>query len=326
MKLTAAAIFSLVATATCASPQVYPKKLADMRHSATNVPISVHMENHPEDRQRFMEIIENNSKSFEYRFRSHQRQRQQQKLEEPQEPQGNSCLLSFFRKGSQKKQKSKVENQKPKSSEEILQDWKGDQLFDPNRYGYRNGRIVYPECTPNNKRPNIVEPSDEVHAQLGTTSKKNGERIKLWEKTEHEKAKDKRPKYGYDFYQRRERKYQKDMQLPEGRQRQSEHIRKLEARRHRNTFRQGLEDKIYTAVEIYDSPEPAPKVIETEHHKSLKSILKKNHPDPEHERKVEFNPVVDIVDRDGSKKKGPLERKVSTKRFSFKRLKDGLKG
>ncbi|KAH6600318.1 hypothetical protein BASA61_002321 [Batrachochytrium salamandrivorans] len=131
----------------------------------------------------------------------------------------------------QKQQKRKVEHQKRRLRKEALWDWEARQLSDPNLYGYRHGKLTYPEYLFNKKRPDLVEPSDEALAQLGTTNKNKDDRIKSWEKTEDDKAPHKRPEHESNFYQNRQTEYQTSMQLDNGKRRHSEHIRRLEGKR-----------------------------------------------------------------------------------------------
>ncbi|KAH6599286.1 hypothetical protein BASA50_003121 [Batrachochytrium salamandrivorans] len=330
MKLAAATLFSLAATATYASPAAYPENQVDVQHSEVDEPISTHMERHTEDQQEFMKVIKDIHKSADYKHRLKQRRKQQQRL---QEYQGSNCFLSFFNKAVFCK--GDKEHQKPKSPEEALRKWRDYQLLDPDLYGYRDGKIVYPECTLRGKRPDLVELSDKVHAQLGTTNKKKKERIESWEKTGDEKEENTRPEQGYDFYQDLKDEYRKYRESEEGIRCHYEYIRKLEERRLHTSFSQALEDRIDTAIHMHDPPEPVPKVIEAEtvpgdveieHPKLLENILKKTYINSGHERKVNFKPIIKIVNGDNSEKEGHLERKVSSDRFSFKWFMDRLKG
>ncbi|KAH6573644.1 hypothetical protein BASA62_002834 [Batrachochytrium salamandrivorans] len=313
MKLAAALILSLTASVTYALPPAYPESQVDLHYSAFNELISAHMKKRAENRQKFIDIVNPPKPLVDS---SHD----QQGL---QGPHGSKEDKKY-----QKQQKRKVEYQKQRLRKEALQEWREYQLSNPNLYGYRHGKLTYPEYLFNKKRPDLVEPSEKVHSQLGTTNKNKDDRIKSWEKTEDDKAPHKRPEHESNFYQNRQIEYQTSMQLDNGKRRHSEHIRRLEGKRQDDHFKQRTEDIIYTARHIHDSLKPVPKVIETEPPKPLKSILKKKYVDPENERKVDFNRVAQKAQYAPFEDEDPFQNQDSTKsrRFSLKWFGDKLKG
>ncbi|KAH6569169.1 hypothetical protein BASA60_005235 [Batrachochytrium salamandrivorans] len=302
MKLAAATLLSLTASVTYALPPAYPENQMDMHYSAFNELISAHMKKRAENRQKFIDIVNPPKPLVDS---SHY----QQGL---QGPHGSKEDKKY-----QKQQKRKVEHQKRRLRKEALWDWEARQLFDPNLYGYRHGKLTYPEYLFNKKRPDLVEPSDEALVQLGTTNKNKDDRIKSWEKTEDDKAPHKRPEHESNFYQNRQTEYQKFMQLDNGKRRHSEHIRRLEGKRRHSRFKQQLEYRIYTARHMHGPPKPVPKVIETEPPKPLKSILKKKYVDPENERKVDFNRVAQKAQYAPFEDEDPFQNQDSTKSSHF---------
>ncbi|KAH6591319.1 hypothetical protein BASA50_008763 [Batrachochytrium salamandrivorans] len=74
MKLAAAAILSLVATATYASPAAYSENQVSAEYSAANAPVTVHLEKRTGDRPGFIERIEEiqNSVNHNHHRQGHQ--------------------------------------------------------------------------------------------------------------------------------------------------------------------------------------------------------------------------------------------------------------
>ncbi|KAH6564558.1 hypothetical protein BASA62_007834 [Batrachochytrium salamandrivorans] len=178
---------------------------------------------------------------------------------------------------------------------EILQEWREICLLNPSLYDYRNGRFICPEYIHDNKRPNLVEPPEEEHAQLGTTNKPTDARINSWEEMGDGKDEYTRSKHGQEFYQNREDEYRKLMKTAEGKKQHYEHIRRLEEKRDPNNLDPMLEYQLVIGAHLHDPLEPGPKIIKTESPEHLKSGLKKEYTDPVYGRKVGFNPVVDLV-------------------------------
>ncbi|KAH6581565.1 hypothetical protein BASA61_009011 [Batrachochytrium salamandrivorans] len=221
MKLAAAAILSLVATATYASPVAYSENQVSAQYSAADESVTVHLEKRTGKRQGFMERIKEiqDSVNHDHHQQGHQqeqdsqqgqthprndyqrllqeRQRQreeeqrllQQRLKDQREEEQRLLqqrLQDQQRRDQeeqqrlqQEQQESEVEyHQRPKSPMEILEDWKEICLLNPNLYDYRNDKFICPEYIYDKKRPNLVEPSEEELAQLGTTNKPTDARKK----------------------------------------------------------------------------------------------------------------------------------------------------
>ncbi|KAH6578942.1 hypothetical protein BASA60_003479 [Batrachochytrium salamandrivorans] len=86
MKLAAAAILSLVATATYASPAAYSENQVSAEYSAANAPVIVHLQKRTGDRPGFMERIEEIQKSVNH---NHHRQGHQDPQQDPQQRQAH---------------------------------------------------------------------------------------------------------------------------------------------------------------------------------------------------------------------------------------------
>ncbi|KAH6591320.1 hypothetical protein BASA50_008764 [Batrachochytrium salamandrivorans] len=319
MKLAAAAILSLVATATYASPVAYSENQVSAQYSAADESVTVHLEKRTGKRHGFMERIKEiqDSVNHDHHQQGHQqeqdsqqgqthprndyqrllqeRQRQreeeqrllQQRLKDQREEEQRLLqqrLQDQQRRDQeeqqrlqQEQQESEVEyHQRPKSPMEILQDWKEICLLNPNLYDYRNDKFICPEYIHDNKRPNLVEPPEEEHAQLGTTNKPTDARINSWEEMGDGKHEHKRPEHGQEFYQNREDDYRRLMKTAEGKKRHAEHIRRLEEKRDPNNLDPMLEYQVVIGAHLHDPLEPGPKIIKTESPEHLKSGLKKD--------------------------------------------------
>ncbi|KAH6602817.1 hypothetical protein BASA61_000718 [Batrachochytrium salamandrivorans] len=333
MKLAAATLFSLVAIATYALPAAYPENRVDMQYSAINEPIIVHLERRAGDQQRFPETIEDTQKSADYKRRLQKRQNQQQRLRQQEEDQRQMLREREKQQRPERwrhqqqqqeqqqrlreqdrKQKSEVEYQESKSREKALQDWKANWASGVRNYDCRNGRLVSPQDFPRDKRPNRMGPSEKVVSQIGATNQKKGDRFGSRENTATRTAPNTRSEQNDSSYQSQEAEDRRRMQSEEGKKCHLEYMRSLKTMQKHGSVGQRSQERIGMTTRIRDLPGPVPKVIETEPHKPLKSILKKGQMNPGHGRRVKFNPLDQVATYDRSKNQPPFDiRKIPSK-------------
>ncbi|KAH9265360.1 hypothetical protein BASA84_001629 [Batrachochytrium salamandrivorans] len=339
MKLAAATLFSLVAIATYASPAAYPENQVDVQHSAINEPIIVHLERRAGDQQRFPERVPNIQKSVNHNHhqqghqqhqqhqKDHQKRKEEQQRLRQQEEDQKQVLQEQERQQRQERwqhkqvlqeqdrqQKSEVEYQGSKSHEEALQDWKANWASGVRNYDCRNGRLVSPQDFPRDKRPNRMGPSEKVVSQIGATNQKKGDRFGSRENTATKTAPNTRSEQNDSSYQSQEAEDRRRMQSEEGKKCHLEYMRSLKAMQKHGSVGQRSQERIGMTTRIRDLPGSVPKVIETEPHKPLKSILKKGQMNPEDKRRVKFNPLDKVATYDRSKNQSSFDiRKIPSK-------------
>ncbi|KAH6561890.1 hypothetical protein BASA62_009509 [Batrachochytrium salamandrivorans] len=186
------------------------------------------------------------------------------------------------------KSEDKVESEEEK--EEL------EQLIDPSLYDFRGDRIVYPAYRLNEKRPDLVMPSNNLLERQGRTQYSDKERDDFWLINQYEKAPSKKPMHGYGFYQDQTKRYQSYMKTYQGKKEHGEYIRRLETERGPYKFVQGVEDRIAIAAGMHEELQPAPEIVDNSPSQQLKSILRKDKPCLKYPCKVKFNTNAEISD------------------------------
>ncbi|KAH6560278.1 hypothetical protein BASA62_000351 [Batrachochytrium salamandrivorans] len=306
MKLAAATLFSLVAIATYASPAAYPENQVDVQHSAIDEPIIVHLERRAGDQQRFPERVPNIQKSVNHNHHQQGHQQHQQHQKDHQNEKKNNKDYDSKKKIKSKCYKNKKDNKDKK-------DGNTNKCY-KNKTDNKRARLVSPQDFPRDKRPNRVGPSEKVVSQIGATNQKKGDRFGSRENTATKTAPNTRSEQNDSSYQSQEAEDRRRMQSEEGKKCHLEYMRSLKAMQKHGSVGQRSQERIGMTTRIRDLPGSVPKVIETEPHKPLKSILKKGQMNPEDKRRVKFNPLDKVATYDRSKNQSSFDiRKIPSK-------------
>ncbi|KAH6578853.1 hypothetical protein BASA60_003497 [Batrachochytrium salamandrivorans] len=274
MKLAAAAILSLVAIATYASPAAYSENQVSAEYSAANEPVIVHLEKRTGKQPRLIQdmIIKDNKDYYKNNNKDSEKKsikdiKNNKDIKKKSIKDNDNEDYIYNNKDNEKNNKD-IKNIKdykttPKTITKKTTRATKTTTRTATKTTRERGKIPKTEISRGNsarleeeyihdkKRPDFVKPSEEILAQLGTTNQPMDARVKSWKEMGDGKAPHKRSKYRQEFYQNQEDEYRKLMQRP--------------------------------------------KIIKTESPEHLKSGLKKGYTGPVHGRKVGFKPVVKLA-------------------------------
>ncbi|KAH9264788.1 hypothetical protein BASA83_011688 [Batrachochytrium salamandrivorans] len=258
MKLAAAAILSLVAIATYASPAAYSENQVSAEYSAANAPVIVHLEKRTGGRPGFLERIEEIQKSVNY---NHHRQEHQQE-QDPQ--QGPAHPRNDYRE-----QQRQLEEESQRLREQRLQEHR--------------------------ERLQQQEQQEQILLKYEL-------RQELQEKQEREQK----------LRQKRQEQKQKQQKLIQKQHEQEQKLQKLQKQHEDKVGYQDQQDRYLKPLQT----------VEGENHNSdntrgFEEGRGPNRLGPVHERKVDFEPAVELV-QDGRfdeqfDDEDPSQRKASTK-------------